>query len=96
MCHRTVTSIRATWDARFQTPLEEQGVLLDVLSGEAQHPTGSPVVAPGSGERSAMWQRAPSADQALRMPPLGHQRIHSARREPEPDDERYRSCWCNH
>jgi uncharacterized repeat protein (TIGR03806 family) len=74
MCHGSVTSIRATWDARYQTPLAEQRVVFGGLSGEAQLPPGSLVVAPGDPERSAIWQRALSVDPALRMPPLGRQR----------------------
>jgi uncharacterized repeat protein (TIGR03806 family) len=74
MCHGSVGSIRATWDARFQTPLDRQGVLYGSLSGEGELPAGSFVVTPGDLEHSAMWQRALSTDPALRMPPLGRRR----------------------
>jgi uncharacterized repeat protein (TIGR03806 family) len=75
MCHGTVGSLRATWDARLQTPLERQGIVYGPLSGEAALVSGSFVVAPGDLEHSAMWQRARSVEPALRMPPLGHRRV---------------------
>ena len=75
MCHGAVSSIRATWDARFQTPLERQGVVFGSLSGEAELPLESFVVAPHDLEHSAMWQRAVSTDAAVRMPPLGRRRV---------------------
>jgi hypothetical protein len=75
MCHGAVTSIRATWDARIQSPLDQQGVLYGTLSGEGELPAGSYVVTPHDLEHSAMWQRARSTDPALRMPPLGHRSV---------------------
>ncbi len=75
MCHGSVGSIRSTWDARYSTPLESQGILFGVLSGEAELPAGSFVATPNDTEHSALWQRANTNDPALRMPPLGRRRV---------------------
>ena len=75
MCHGSVDSLRATWDGRYQTPLAEQGLLGAALSGEAELPAGSLVVAPGDPAHSALWLRDGSNDAALRMPPLGRQTL---------------------
>jgi uncharacterized repeat protein (TIGR03806 family) len=77
MCHGSVGSIRATWDARHSTPLGDQGVVFGNLSGEAELPAGSFVAVPGDPEHSALWQRAQSNDPAIRMPPLGRRRVDS-------------------
>ncbi|HWO10013.1 MAG TPA: c-type cytochrome domain-containing protein, partial [Polyangiaceae bacterium] len=78
MCHGRVAGIRATWDARLSTPLESQGIIGGELSGEAELPEGSVVIAPGDLEHSAMWQRAISTDPALRMPPVGRRTVDAA------------------
>jgi uncharacterized repeat protein (TIGR03806 family) len=74
MCHGVVDGLRATWDARYQTPLANQGVIYGSLSGEAEPEEGSFVVVPGSPSLSAMWRRDRSDDIATRMPPLGRHR----------------------
>jgi hypothetical protein len=75
MCHGVLPNIRATWDARYQTPLTERGVIYGTLSGEAELPEGSFVVVPGDPELSAIWQRDRSLDLSMRMPPLGRHRV---------------------
>jgi len=75
MCHGSVSTLRATWDGRYQTPLGEQGLVGGALSGEAELPAGSVVVAPGDPTHSALWLRDGSNDAALRMPPLGRQTL---------------------
>ena len=75
MCHGTSTGLRATWDGRFETPLERQHLIGEPLSGDADLPRGAIVVAPGHPELSALWLRDGSIDPALRMPPLGRQTV---------------------
>lgn len=75
MCHGSVSEMRATWDGRYQTPLARQGLLGGVLSGEAQLPAGSVVVAPGDPAHSALWLRDSSNEASLRMPPIGRQTV---------------------
>jgi uncharacterized repeat protein (TIGR03806 family) len=78
MCHGSVSEMRATWDARYQTPLAEQGLIGGALSGEAELPAGSLVVAPGDPAHSALWLRDGSNEAGLRMPPLGRETIDRA------------------
>ena len=75
MCHGTSADIRAKWDGRYATPLEQQRLLGEPLSGEADLPVGAVVVAPGHPELSALFLRDGSTDPALRMPPLGRQSV---------------------
>jgi uncharacterized repeat protein (TIGR03806 family) len=75
MCHGNVSEMRATWDGRYDTPLAQQGLLGGVLSGEAELPSGSVVVAPGDPAHSALWLRDGSNEPGLRMPPLGRQTV---------------------
>jgi hypothetical protein len=75
MCHGPVANLRSRWDARYQTPLEQQGIILGPLSGEAELPEGTLVVSPGDPAHSALWLRDGSNDPALRMPPLGRQSV---------------------
>lgn len=77
MCHGVDPDIRATWDARYQTPLTQQKVVYGTLNGEVTFPSGSYVVVPGSLERSVLWQRDRSIDLDVRMPPLGRNRTDS-------------------
>ncbi|HMJ16070.1 MAG TPA: carbohydrate-binding domain-containing protein, partial [Polyangiaceae bacterium] len=74
MCHGVDEEIHATWDARYQTPLAEQGVIYGTLSGEVEFPEGTYVVTPGDRTRSALWERDRSTDVRVRMPPLGRSR----------------------
>jgi mono/diheme cytochrome c family protein len=77
MCHGENPNLRATWDARYSTPLGSQGIIDGALSGEAILPPGTLIVTPGDPEHSALWLRDGSNDPALRMPPLGRQSIDS-------------------
>jgi uncharacterized repeat protein (TIGR03806 family) len=70
MCHGTIPGMRATWDARYQTPLAEQGVLL----GPSVADEGAFVVVPGDVEASLLAVRDRSTDPNLRMPPIGRTR----------------------
>jgi uncharacterized repeat protein (TIGR03806 family) len=75
MCHGVVADLRARWDARYLTPLAQQGLIDAELSGEAQLPEGTRIVAPGDPAHSALWLRDGSNDPALRMPPIGRQNV---------------------
>jgi uncharacterized repeat protein (TIGR03806 family) len=75
MCHGPIPDQRSRWDARYQTPLEQQGIILGPLSGEAELPEGTLVVTPGDPAHSALWLRDGSNDPALRMPPIGRQSV---------------------
>jgi uncharacterized repeat protein (TIGR03806 family) len=75
MCHGVNENLRATWDARYQTPLANQGIIDGPLSGEADLPVGTRVVYPGDPALSALWLRDGSNDAALRMPPIGRQNV---------------------
>jgi uncharacterized repeat protein (TIGR03806 family) len=68
MCHNVESPI-PSWDARFVTPLEKQGVLL-AESYAGPRSDELLIVTPGSPERSLMYLRATSDDPLLRMPPL--------------------------
>ncbi len=67
-CHNDVSPI-PSWDARFSTPLERQGVLL------AEPYTGPRMddfrlIVPGEPERSLIYLRSRSTEPGVRMPPL--------------------------
>ena len=73
MCHGVDPSIRATWDARYTTPLDEQGV----LGGE---PLSSPtnddaIIWPGDPSRSVLFRRGNTTNPNRKMPPLGRSQI---------------------
>jgi uncharacterized repeat protein (TIGR03806 family) len=71
MCHGVLSDIRADWDARFATPLAEQGVINGELQGSAQGIEDAAVVVPGDPDRSLLFLRDSDADPNRRMPPLG-------------------------
>jgi hypothetical protein len=69
-CHGVRTSIRANWDARYQTPLEQ--LLESSLNGG---PEGAAhLIEPGDPERSILYQRNATLLSDQRMPPLGSNR----------------------
>jgi hypothetical protein len=73
MCHGVRTNIRAEWDARYETPLDRQGVVARVALNPAED--GSTLlVEPGNAARSILYQRSAALD-GRRMPPLGTHRI---------------------
>jgi uncharacterized repeat protein (TIGR03806 family) len=73
MCHNADSPI-PSWDARFVTSLEHQGVL-DAESYAGPDPQGRLLIAPGSPERSLMVARAASTAPLVRMPPLLRNRV---------------------
>ncbi|HTV19502.1 MAG TPA: PQQ-dependent sugar dehydrogenase [Polyangiaceae bacterium] len=74
MCHGTIPGMRATWDARFQTPLGSQGVVL----GPSVGTEGAFVVVPGDVEASLLVERDRTTDPNRRMPPLGRTQTDAA------------------
>lgn len=70
MCHGTIRGMRASWDARYQTPLAQQGVVL----GPSVANEGAFVVVPRDIEASLLAARDRSTDPNLRMPPIGRTR----------------------
>jgi uncharacterized repeat protein (TIGR03806 family) len=71
MCHHGHSPL-SSWDARYETPLSEQGVLM----AEPHAPRGDDVrlVVPGDPLRSLIYLRA-SAQPGMRMPPLLRSRV---------------------
>jgi uncharacterized repeat protein (TIGR03806 family) len=68
MCHNADSPI-PSWDARYTTELEKQGVL-DAESYAGPRSDGLLLITPGDPERSLMVLRAASTDPRMRMPPL--------------------------
>src|SRR6185295_18981971 len=67
-CHRP-GGARAFWDARYGTPLEEQGIIYGALANKLGI-TGARVVVPEDQPRSILYQRANSLTPEFKMPPL--------------------------
>lgn len=74
MCHGVDPEIRAHWDARYSTPLADQGVL-DTRAVSPAGPEELAIVTSGDPNTSSIFHRSNSVE-ATRMPPLG-------RREPD-------------
>jgi glucose/arabinose dehydrogenase len=74
MCHGSGPEIRAVWDARWSTPLAQQGIL-DGRLENGERVEGERVVVPGDLEKSAIYSRSTIDAAALRMPPLGRRRV---------------------
>jgi uncharacterized repeat protein (TIGR03806 family) len=70
MCHRPDHLIRALWDARIETPLQDQGVVQVVPFGGAGDPNDL-LVFPGRPDDSLIYKRTATTDDSLIMPPLG-------------------------
>jgi uncharacterized repeat protein (TIGR03806 family) len=72
MCHAGSVGSVPGWDARFTTRFEEQGLELPPRrsGAEATH-----LIAPGAPAQSFIYQRGDTVDTALRMPPLGRNRV---------------------
>src|SRR5688572_12129139 len=64
MCHNADSPV-PSWDARYSTPLEQQGVI-GVASYAGPRQDGSLLVSPGQPEASLMYLRAASAEPSLR------------------------------
>jgi uncharacterized repeat protein (TIGR03806 family) len=68
MCHNADSPI-PSWDARYSTKLEHQGVL-DADSYAGPRSDGLRLIAPGDPDRSLMVLRVATTEPRLRMPPL--------------------------
>jgi uncharacterized repeat protein (TIGR03806 family) len=73
MCHGVQGSLRAEWDARYRTPLAEQGVVgASAINGGRDGAVH--LIEPGFPERSIMYQRNATLLSGQRMPPLASNR----------------------
>jgi uncharacterized repeat protein (TIGR03806 family) len=73
MCHNADSPI-PSWDARYTTSLEHQGVL-DAEPYAGRRTDNLLLIAPGEPERSLMLVRAISTEPLVRMPPLLRNRV---------------------
>jgi uncharacterized repeat protein (TIGR03806 family) len=75
-CHNEASPF-PSWDARFSTPLDQQGVLLAApRSGAAEDDVR--LIVPGDAERSLIYLRSRSDQPSMRMPPLLRNRVDAA------------------
>lgn len=74
MCHGVQASIRAEWDARYETPLEQQHVV-SAGSLNGGRDGALYLIEPGSPAQSILYQRNSTLTSGLRMPPVGTHRI---------------------
>lgn len=72
MCHAGNAGSVPGWDARFATPIEEQG--LDRAPANRSLDATS-LIAPGKPESSLIYLRADTVEPGRRMPPLGRHRV---------------------
>jgi len=72
MCHMGATGSIPGWDARFSTPLEEQGLLEPPQSTRTDLPF---LITPGDREHSYIYVRGDSVEGGVRMPPIGRNRV---------------------
>jgi hypothetical protein len=72
MCHMGTEGSISGWDARFITPLEQQGLLEPPQSPRTDLPF---LITPGDPEHSYIYVRGDSVEGGVRMPPIGRNRI---------------------
>ena len=76
-CHQPATGNRASIDARFTTPLENQNFVnaspLDDLEIE-----GAKIIVPGIPEKSVIYHRVGTAGTSIAMPPLAKNKVDQA------------------
>jgi glucose/arabinose dehydrogenase len=69
VCHRPGGPSRGNWDARFQTPFAQQGLLNgEPVAGDLGI-SGAKLIVPGSADQSLLYQRVKRTD-FFRMPPV--------------------------
>lgn len=75
MCHAGNDALVLGWDARFSTPLEEQGVF-----ERPRNPlfSATQLIMPGSPRDSLIYLRGNTTEFAVRMPPIGRNRVDPA------------------
>jgi uncharacterized repeat protein (TIGR03806 family) len=76
MCHAGTTGSVAGWDARFITPLPDQG--LDRAPQMPRPGLPKSLIAPGDPAGSYIYLRSATADKGSRMPPIGRNRVDQA------------------
>lgn len=72
-CHNDASPF-PSWDARFSTPLDQQGVLLAAPHSPAAA-DDLRLIVPGDAERSLIYLRSQSEQPGMRMPPLLRNRV---------------------
>jgi uncharacterized repeat protein (TIGR03806 family) len=73
MCHAGTSGSVTGWDARFSTPLAEQG--LDRAPQMPRPDLPKSLITPGDPTNSYIYLRSASLDRAQRMPPIGRNRV---------------------
>jgi len=73
MCHAGKEGSVLGWDARFVTPMDQQGLERAPRGGNPNLP--SMLIDPGKPDDSYIFVRGDTAEQPLRMPPIGRNRI---------------------
>ena len=76
MCHAGTAGSVAGWDARFITPLPEQG--LDQAPQMLRPGAPESLIDPGDPAGSYIYWRSATVDKTLRMPPIGRNRVDKA------------------
>lgn len=72
-CHNASSGL-PSWDARYTTPLEDQGLIwAEPLTGPAED--GAHLIVPGEPDRSLLYRRVASAEPGVRMPPVLRNRV---------------------
>lgn len=73
MCHGVEDRIRASWDARYATPIDERRLISEpAINGGLDGATS--LIEPGDAARSILYQRDASLVTGQRMPPLASHR----------------------
>jgi len=67
-CHRP-GGVRAFWDARYETPLDEARIINGIV-GNTLGEAGARVIVPGDLENSILHKRLRTATESYKMPPL--------------------------
>jgi mono/diheme cytochrome c family protein len=73
-CHRPGADIPAAFDARFDTPLGEAGIIDHSTVSDSLGIDRPRVVAPGDPERSLLWRRMVLPER-FKMPPLARNQV---------------------
>jgi uncharacterized repeat protein (TIGR03806 family) len=69
MCHGSVPDLRADWDARYDVPLDQRGVIYG--PSQSANDAGEFLVVPADPDHSVLLQRSATTARGLGMPPLG-------------------------
>jgi uncharacterized repeat protein (TIGR03806 family) len=72
MCHAGSSGSVPGWDARFDTPFADQGLIMPPRNGTV---AASQLITPGDPEQSFIYQRGDTVERGLSMPPLGRNTV---------------------